>query len=116
MTNFVNENELVEEFEDSFDILEMMLPKFEVGVRESVEKVAKLLAGSDTKALSEELHSLKGMVANFYAEELYQSVVDMEQTAKQGSTDGLAEKLKQVQSLYPQVIEEVRGLLLKHAS
>ncbi|SMF73870.1 Hpt domain-containing protein [Pseudobacteriovorax antillogorgiicola] len=116
MTTYIDEEQFLSEYEDSMDIIEMMLPKFEVGVKESVVKLEGLLQGTDYHALSEELHSLKGMVGNFYCPKLYDLALGMETTAKAGTADGITDSLKEFSELYPKVIAEVGTLLQRYAS
>lgn len=114
--DLINETEFLEEYGDSMEIIEMMLPKFEVGIQESVAKVQNYLSQKEAQQLGEELHSLKGMVGNFYSPILYNLSASMEQSAKQGDLTPIADQLASFIENYPKVLSLVADYVKKHAS
>ena len=109
-------NEFLEEFEDSMDIMESMLPKFEQGIFDSIEKIDSLLLSGDSHGLAEELHSLKGMVGTLYSPLLTHLAQDMEQDAKNSNNDNIPAKLLQFKECFPKVVEAVGNVISKNAS
>ena len=111
-----DENEFMEEFEDSIDIMETMLPKFEKGLNDSLGKCDQLLASKDAHALAEELHSLKGMVGTLYSPLLYELAVKMEHAAKENTLDGVSGHLQEFRDKLPRGVSIVSDIIQREAS
>lgn len=114
--SLIDEEEFMMEYEDSFDVIQDMLPRFTSGIQDSVSKCKSFLESSDASMLSEELHSLKGVVSNLYSPPLSQICVQMESEAKSSQLGEILPQLVEFEEKYPKALEQINQLLVKACS
>ena len=115
-SELLDQEQFLEEYEDSMDIIEMMLPKFEKAIEESIVKIGSYLQEQKAHDLKEELHALKGVVGNFYSPFLSAQVVTMEDHAREENLSPIHDMLETFKEDFPKVIQVVSSLVEKHSA
>jgi len=106
----INPDEIKEHFDGDEDIL---LEVIEIFLEQKDIEVKKLIQGIKSKNSSEitiSAHTLKGVVSNFYAEDLRKFFYEIEQKGKAQNIDNLEGEIIKIESMFKQLLEEVENL------
>ncbi len=104
----VNLENLKLHFDGDEELILELLEVFEStypGTLTSVETAIKEQSFSD---LELHAHTLKGMIANFFSEELKEAAFRLEKSGREKKDEGLDQPLKVLQEKLPLLVEEIR--------
>ncbi len=75
------------------ELLQEMVQLFVRNLRERIDGIQEAFLAEDLTRLHEGAHALKGSVANFAAERAWQAVKEVDDLARAGDSEGLAQAL-----------------------
>jgi PAS domain S-box-containing protein len=113
--NYLNDEKILFEFGEDFDIFEELVEDYRSQVPVFVETIQNGVANGDTKAIQVAGHTIKGIVGNFYCDKLKDAAFAIEEAGKNGEVDSVEEKLGIFMSVNKLVDNELVDFLKENA-
>lgn len=104
-----NESELLEHFDND---KEMISDLIEVLEETYPETLANLKAALDAQTFAEielHAHTLKGMLSNFFCDELKEKAFELEKMGREKSLDHATEKYSELEKQIPGLLQDLRS-------
>lgn len=112
-TKYCNLDLLGQNFEGDEDILEELVQDFDDSLFEMFGEIKTSLDAKDFETLERAAHTLKGVISNFFCEELRLICLSMEEKARATSTEGIDSELQVLKLEVPKMILELRDFCTK---
>ncbi len=106
----INKEELFKHYDGDEDILLEIVEIFINQKDSEMNKLKKAIENKDAKEITLVSHTLKGIVSNFYAEELRVQFFDLEQKGKKNSLDNVDSDFLELEKIFPQFVLEIEEL------
>lgn len=98
-------------FDGDIEIIEQLTEVFEQSYGESLSGLEQAIAENDFPNIKLHAHTLKGMISNFFAEDLRQTAFFLEQCGnEQNLKDDYQVKLDYLKNEIPALISELKNL------
>jgi HPt (histidine-containing phosphotransfer) domain-containing protein len=95
---------------EDIDIVADLVEIFEVSYPETLADIEKAISSNNYKDLELHAHTLKGMCANFFCEELKNASLDLEKMGKDANSEGYESHLEVLKTNLPKLIEELKTI------
>ncbi len=105
-----NDLHLMNEFNGDEDILLDMINMFEKGINELIGPIRESILNEDGDKLRVTAHTIKGVLANFYAEEGKQLASELEKRGEQSLFDDALHLLNQLENQLLLFLHELKNL------
>jgi HPt (histidine-containing phosphotransfer) domain-containing protein len=106
----INLDAFKDHYGDDLDILEDLIELFESTYPETVSGIENAVAENNTKNLELHAHTLKGMVANFFCDDIRTKCFELEKMGKEGAMNEPLAILKDIQTQILSMLEELKKL------
>lgn len=106
----VDKEQLKLHFEGDEELIAELIEVFESTYPETLDQVKTAVVGSDFKNLELHAHTLKGMIANFFAEELKNAAFSLEKMGREQKLGNVDQEIETLVKGLPLLVEEVKGL------
>ena len=110
----IDSTELLHRLDGDIDFLQDMTDCLRDEVARFITQLKQDLDGNDTKLLLTTAHTIKSMVGNFCAHDIYEVAQNLETSAQEQDTQKLHLLTNRLISLLPQLCDEVDSLLRTH--
>ena len=107
-SQYCNLEQISENFEGDEDILEELVQDFDKVFASMLDEIKKSLTAKDFEVLERSSHTLKGVISNFFCEELRLITLSIETKSRNGSTEGIEEELHTLELEIPKMIIELK--------
>jgi HPt (histidine-containing phosphotransfer) domain-containing protein len=114
LTPMIDTTELLHRLDGDIDFLQEMTKCLRDEVARFITQLKEALEGNDTKLLLTTAHTIKSMVGNFCAHEIYEVAQNLETSAHEQDTQKLHLLTNRLISLLPQLCDELDLLLRTH--
>lgn len=111
MSEILDNEELLEEFEDDRESVEHLLQIFERDCNERLPKIHDAIQRGDPRVLQEEAHSIKGSAGNFFAIAAFSTAQTLETMGANGDCGGAMGYYEQLRTDIEALKDAVKGLL-----
>lgn len=108
----INPDKIKEHFDGDEDILLEVIELFLEQRDSEVKKLIQAIRSKNSSEITISAHTLKGVVSNFYAEDLRKFFFEIEQKGKAQSVDNLEIEISKIETMFKQLLEEVESLKL----
>ena len=106
---FIDYDEILEEYEDELDILPSVLQSMQTAVVKQYEQVQKDIESQDPKEIVESTHKLKGSVGQFFLSQLAKALNTIEVEARGGGVPS-SEEIETLHQLFHESMKEAELL------
>lgn len=107
---------LIEHFEGDGEIITELVELFEVSYPETLEKLKLAITENNTKEIELHAHTLKGMLANFFASNLREKAFKIEQMGKNKNTENALVVYNEILSIIPELVEDLKKITIPEES
>ncbi len=107
----INSEQILFEFEEDFDIFEELFSDYQSRFTIMVDEIRRGYERGSSEEVKVGAHTLKGVVANFYSDELTDSAFQMELSAKNGDLSSLLQQLNMFLNYNDGVIAELHSFI-----
>ncbi len=107
----VNIEELKLHFDGDEELIGDLLDVFQNSYPETLEAMKKAISEDDSTNLELHAHTLKGMIANFFAHELKECAFTLEKMGREKVIGETAQLVSDLEEKLPVAIEEIRSIL-----
>jgi len=102
---------LKKHYEGDIEIIAQLVEIFEESYIVSLDQLKIAIAEKDFPSIQLHAHTLKGMIGNFFAEDLKNAAYALEKDGRaQNLSEGYEKYLNQLETNIPSVIEELRKM------
>jgi HPt (histidine-containing phosphotransfer) domain-containing protein len=108
MANTFNREQVIDNFSDDKEILLELIEKFIDKSGEYFLNIENAFKENNLKVLKISAHSLKGVISNFYADEIFQICYEIERKSESGNLENLSEKIILLKNKLFDLIEELK--------
>ncbi len=105
-----DEQKLREHFDNDVDLISELLQIFESSYPDTVSAIENAISEKNYKDLELHAHTLKGMVSNFFAEELRQAAFALEKIGTDESSDDTTSFVSVLKEKLPLLVTEIRSI------
>lgn len=105
-----DKNELISNFTGDEDILKDLIHEFINKSSSLINDVELAITNKNSDHLKLHAHTLKGVISNFYAEEIRLLAYDLEVAGTNKDFTNVDVKLTKIKSLLPELIKELQDL------
>lgn len=99
-----------EHFAGDEEMIEELVGVFASTYLGVIEELKGSVAENNFEVMERTAHTLKGMVANFFADDIKNIYFEIEKMSKEQSTDGIIGMIAQVESDTRELLDELRSL------
>ena len=96
------------EFGEDWDIFEELISDYEEALPGFLESIKSAIDENDFQNLMIHAHTLKGIVANFYCDELTKAAFELEKCGREENEENLNNKFDQLSHLSKQITANLR--------
>jgi len=107
--SLINRENLLSHYGDDLDIVEDLIEIFESTYPETVTSIEKALSENNFSDLELHAHTLKGMCANFFCDEVKNACFELEKMGKNGALDNEDKHIELIKKQLPEVVEELKN-------
>jgi protein-histidine pros-kinase len=107
----IDEKQLKVHFDGDEELISELLDVFASSYPETLNALKQSLSEGNIKDTELHAHTLKGMVSNFFAQELKDAASEIEKMAREGSVSGEAKFVEALETGLPKMIEDVKKVL-----
>jgi HPt (histidine-containing phosphotransfer) domain-containing protein len=93
------------------EIARKVLALFVQDIPNQVDALLAQIDRGDTEAVARSAHTIKGAMGNLGSRHAFELCLDIERSARHGPTEQLPELGRQLGSLFPRLLEEIRACL-----
>lgn len=108
---FLNVNELNTHFAGDEEMVGELVDIFAGTYPDIVDELKASIVKEDFEVVERSAHSLKGMVANFFAEPIKENCLAIEKMGKEKSLSGVDEKVSLIESDIKTLLDELKDFL-----
>lgn len=108
---FLNVNELNTHFAGGEEMIGELVDIFAGTYPDIVEELKTSIVKEDFEVIERSAHSLKGMVANFFAESIKENCLAIEKMGKEKALNDVNTKVAQIESDIKTLLEELKDFL-----
>lgn len=105
----VNITKMNEHFAGDEELIEELVEVFESSYPEVIRKLDLALVDKDPERIKLEAHTLKGMISNFFAEELRLCAFEIESRASELDINELNKNLETLKQKMPLMLKEIKN-------
>lgn len=102
-------DKLREHFAGDEELISELAEVFEVSYKDVLSRLEKAIGEDKRDEVKLEAHTMKGMVSNFFAEELRAIAFDLEANAAKLSKEELYSKVETLKEKIPPMIKEIKN-------
>lgn len=104
-----NLEKLGDHFAGDEELIGELVEVFEVSYIDVISRLETAISEDNRESVKLEAHTLKGMVSNFFAEEIRAIAYEVEANASKLSKDELFSRLELLKEKIPPMIEEIKN-------
>ncbi|MEE2670853.1 MAG: Hpt domain-containing protein [Bdellovibrionota bacterium] len=104
-----DESKLMSHFDGDKEMITELIEVFDDSYKESLTALKDSLKEEDFKKIELHAHTLKGMIANFFAEDLRVAAYDIEKMGHNSEISGYESQLAVLDEKLPMLITELRS-------
>ena len=108
--NLINNEALKDHYGGDYSLVKQSILIFEDSYPKTIESLKLAIKEDDLKKIELHAHTLKGMLLNFFAEDLIAHAYAIEKSAREGELNQASEKVTYIESKIPQFIIEIKDL------
>lgn len=105
-----DESKLMSHFDNDKEMIGELLEVFESTYEETLGELKSALSESNFKNVELHAHTLKGMIANFFSDDLKESAYQLELSGKNENIEGHASHIENLESKLPQLVSEIEEM------
>lgn len=109
-----NYNELLERCMGKKELVGVLVKKFVEVLEDNLSSLRESIEAGDTEGVVQKAHSLKGSAANLAVEPIREPSMRLETMAREGSLDGAAECMEEIEKATAAFMEEGRAYLAEN--
>lgn len=108
---FLNVDELSTHFDGEEEMIGELVEVFEQSYPQTISELKNSIVANDFELMERSAHSLKGMVANFFAASIKDTCFTLEKMGKEQSLDGADDLIKTIEKDILELLKELKALL-----
>lgn len=106
----IDKEQLNNHFDNDKELIMELVEVFEQTYTETFAELESAVGSKDFANIELHAHTLKGMIANFFALELKETAYIMEQVGRDSSDQDLTEHLEKLRVGIPQMLNELKSM------
>lgn len=106
----INENELKTHFAGDEELILELVTVFEETYPETISGIKNSIVKNDFKNLELHAHTLKGMIANFFAADLKDAAFELEKMGREQNIHDPDATIQKLESEIPNMVKELREM------
>jgi HPt (histidine-containing phosphotransfer) domain-containing protein len=110
MNKLVNLNELIAHYEEDTDLVLELVGVFEDTYLETVEALEHCFESKNYQDFEVSAHTLKGMLSNFFANDLIEKAALLEKMGEEQRLDNALEIIVELKKLIPAMLNEIKAI------
>ncbi len=107
----VNREELNVHFDGDEELIGDLLEVFESTYPDTLNAIKTSAGENDYSNLELHAHTLKGMIANFFAQELKEYAFSLEKMGREKTAEGAEEYIAKLEAGLPELVKEIRSFI-----
>lgn len=106
----INEAKLLEHFENDKSLIHELSVIFDSSYPVSLTGLKKAVSQMNYEGIELHAHTLKGMVANFFAEEAIQTALNLELIGREKKEQSMHDLVHKLEKDLPQIVDELKRI------
>ena len=107
----VNIKELKIHFDGDEELIGELVEVFETSYPETLSSIKASIENSNYNDLELHAHTMKGMIANFFAEELKEAAFILEKMGRDKKAEGTEEQIAKLEQGLPVLVSEIKSII-----
>lgn len=103
-------NALQDHYGSDISLVKEILIIFEDNYLKTIEDLKGAVCENNIKKVELHAHTLKGMLLNFFVQDLVEIAFSIEENAREGSVAGVEDKIEFIEKNIPTFINEIKGM------
>ena len=104
-----DESKLLEHFDNDQEMIQELVLVLNESYPETMSKLKEAMDAEDFSNMELHAHTLKGMLSNFFAEELKEKAFELEKMGREKTLEGSKEPFNFLDRKLPELTKELRG-------
>lgn len=106
----INKEQILLHFEGDEELIGELIEVFDTSYPATLDSIELAIKDLDFKNLELHAHTLKGMIANFFAEDLKNAAFSLEKMGKEKKLGNVESEIETLVNGLPLLIDEIKGL------